>query len=519
MRRTGAPKAAADLFAIPRGAGTVRLQATAEALNAAGIGERVQVEALRGTAVAAIAGDQGLAVAAAIAVLVVGALHVACRLGCSVAGTARCQWITLIAGGAALAASASIAFITIADDIAVGTQLAAAGKVVAAALGAGAIAAGHTTARIAIGAGRAGLWHEGYTATQPGTARLAYITRCAALTRIANIARRTVALLHKGGAAQTLIRGAGRVHGNVGQLHLARHSINITQTYQYIIHIGQYHHDLLACSLASVGLLPGAGQEADPHLVRLIGLGAHAIGQYEAVTRDDDIRSGKWTPIAQIADLILELATVGLQLIAHIVAGQGQIGCLATVVLNIGGTELNAMVHGEQAVSGALVDHNLLIGAQIDADHAMRQYGRLYGIAKEIGALAGVGNTKAEALDALLTGTGQHVEEASGTELIAIGCHLHNGIGHHKVGAARIYDLAGVGAAFLVLHIGAIEIAAAAGAGGHTLVGHMAPVEAPNNCRCGHTRCRTRQIEGLTLQQGLHGWRWANGHGRHCNES
>lgn len=147
------------------------------------------------------------------------------------------------------------------------------------------------------------------------------------------------------------------------------------------------------------------------------------------------------------------------------------------------------MVQSQKIVAGCLIDNDLLVGAQLYTNHTMRENRRLYGVDIEIGTLTGVGNSEAEAFDAVVAGTGQHIEESSRAVLVAIRSHLHNGIGSNEVGSTGVDYLTRVGTAILVLHVRAIEITTSAIALRDALVGHMTPVQTPDNCGNRYTSC------------------------------
>lgn len=279
VRGTGTSETAANLLAVPRGAGTVSQKAAAEALNATGVHKAIQMEALRCARVTTFTGDQRFALAGAVAAHTVGSLGVALRFGCLVATATRSQWVALVAGSASLAAASLVAFVAVADDITIGCQLAATGKVISAALWARAWQAGNTSSWIAIGTDWAGLWHVGYTVSQPRTALLTHIARGTSLAGITNVARWAATFLYQGGTTQSLVGSTGRVQCDVDQFNFTCHGINVAQANQYILHIGQYHHNLLSCRLAAVGLVPVAWQERHLHLVRQIGQCAGAVGE------------------------------------------------------------------------------------------------------------------------------------------------------------------------------------------------------------------------------------------------
>lgn len=279
VRCTGTAETAANLLTVPRGAGAVSLKAAAEALNTTGVHKAIQMEALRCARVTAFTGDQRFALAGAVAAHTVGSLSVACRFGCLVATATRSQWVALVAGSATLAAASLVAFITVTDDITVGGQLAAIGKVISAALWARAWQAGNTSSWIAIGTRGAGFWHERYTVAQPRTARLTHIARCTSLAGITNVTWRAATLLHQGGTTQSLVGSTGRVQCDVDQFNFTCHGINVAQANQNIVHIGQNHHDFLSCRLAAIGLVPVAWQERHLCLVRQIGECTGAEGE------------------------------------------------------------------------------------------------------------------------------------------------------------------------------------------------------------------------------------------------
>jgi len=132
MVDTRSSKCARNLVAVPRATIAIQTHSAAEALDAAGVSERIEMETLRCAGVALFANHAILALAGAIAMDVVGAVHVARGVGYLAANSSRNQGVTLVTTGAVLAPSTGVTLIASANYIAIGTLLAVIGKVIAA---------------------------------------------------------------------------------------------------------------------------------------------------------------------------------------------------------------------------------------------------------------------------------------------------------------------------------------------------------------------------------------------------
>lgn len=159
------------------------------------------------------------------------------------------------------------------------------------------------------------------------------------------ISSRASTLFHKWCWTKTSINGTWWIHHNIKQLNFTLNGVDVLQSNQNRLHIGQSHHDLFSRNWMAIGTVPLSRYEWNKNWITNSFIDAvRAVNQCISVTlkifiiriffsfqfwkkktdtnRNNNVRCIIWASTAAVFDIISEWTTVWLQLIAEIVLGQ-----------------------------------------------------------------------------------------------------------------------------------------------------------------------------------------------------